>query len=65
MLLPKSESLGVIGIDGEEYPVSTQEQVVELSAHNRELVGRKVPQGFDSLELTPMAMPIPPLIVLC
>ena len=61
-LLPKSESLGVIGIDGNEYPIPTQEQVVELFAYNRELVGRKVPQGFDCLELTPMAMPIPLLI---
>jgi hypothetical protein len=56
-LLPKSESTGVIGIDGKEYPIPTREQVVELFAHNRELVGRKVPQGFDRLELTPMAMP--------
>jgi len=52
----------VIGIDGKEYPLPTQEQVVELFAHNRELVGRKVPQGFDRLELTPMAMPTPLLI---
>jgi hypothetical protein len=37
-LLPKSESIGVIGIDGKEYPIPTQEQVVELFAHNRELV---------------------------
>ena len=61
-LLPKSESIGVIGIDGKEYPVPTPEQVVELFAHNRELVGKKVPQGFDCLELSPMAMPIPLLI---
>jgi hypothetical protein len=61
-LLPKSDKLGVIGIDGKEYPVPTQEQVVELFNHNRELVGRKVPQGFDRLELTAMAMPTPLLI---
>ena len=61
-LLPRSENLGVIGIDGKDYPVPTQEQVVELFANNRELVGRKVPQGFDRLELTPMAMPTPFLI---
>jgi len=61
-LLPKSENIGVIGIDGKEYPIPTREQVVELFDHNRELVGRKVPQGFDRLELTPMAMPTPLLI---
>ena len=26
-LLPKSESMGVIGIDGKAYPIPTQEQV--------------------------------------
>ena len=60
-VLPKSESVGVIGVDGEEYPMPTQEQVVELFAYNRELVGRKVPEGFDCLELTPMAMATPAL----
>src|SRR6266566_7501080 len=60
--LPKSENIGVIGIDGKEYPIPTQEQVVTLFAYNRELVGRKVPQGFDRLELTPMAMPTPLLL---
>ncbi len=60
--LPQSASLGVIGIDGKEYPIPTQEQVVELFAHNRALVGRKVPQGFDRLELTPLAMSTPLLI---
>jgi hypothetical protein len=61
-LLPKLESIGVIGVDGREYPVPTQEQVVEMFAHNKELVGRKIPQGFDRLEITPIAMPIPLLI---
>ena len=34
-LLPKSESIGVTGIDGKEYPIPAQEQVVELFNHNR------------------------------
>jgi hypothetical protein len=61
-VLPKSETLGVFGIDGKEYPLPTHKQVAELFYYNRELVGRKVPQGFDRLELTPMAMPTPLLI---
>jgi hypothetical protein len=60
--LPKSKSLGVIGIDGKEYPVPTQQQVTELFTHNREIVRRKVLQGFDCLELTPIAMPLQLLI---
>ena len=61
-LLLKSECMGVVGIDGKEYPIPTQEQVTELFAYNRELVARKVPQGFDRLELTPMATPTPLLL---
>ncbi|MGA2112904.1 MAG: hypothetical protein ABSG98_12280 [Anaerolineales bacterium] len=57
-LLPKSESTGVIGLDGNECPLPTQEQVAELFSHPGELVGAKVAQGFDGLELTPLATPI-------
>jgi hypothetical protein len=55
--LPRSESMGVFGMDGREYPMPTREQVVELFDNDRELVDGKVPQGFDLLEMTPMAMP--------
>jgi hypothetical protein len=58
-LLPRAENLGVIGIDKKEYPVPTQEQVTELFAHDKQLVNQKALQGFDRLELTPMAMPLP------
>jgi hypothetical protein len=57
-LLPKSGRPGVIGIEANEYPMPTQDQVAELFAQNRELVERKTRQGFVRLELTPMAMPI-------
>lgn len=63
-LLPQSGKFGVIGIDGKEYPVPTQEQVAEIFANNRKILRIKVPQGFDSLELTPMAMPVPHLLEL-
>ncbi len=56
--LPRARKPGVIGIDGAEYPIPTQEQVGELFTHTTELISRKVPQGFDRLELTPLAMPI-------
>jgi len=61
-LLPRSKKLGVIGIDGKEYPVPTQEQINEVFARNKELVDRKTRQGFTQLQLTPIAMPIPQLI---
>lgn len=61
-LLPESGSMGVTGKDGNGYPLPTREQVAGLFDHNRELVERKVPQGFDRLELIPMAISVPLLI---
>ena len=61
-LLPRSENLGVIGIDGKEYPVPTQEQLQEVFTRNKELVYRKMRQGFTRLQLTPIAMPASQLI---
>jgi hypothetical protein len=61
-LLPRSGSLGVTGIDGREYSVPTQEQLQEVFTRNKELVDRKMRQGFTQLQLTPIAMPTPKLI---
>jgi hypothetical protein len=61
-LLPQSENLGVIGIDGKDYPVPTQEQLQEVFTRNKELVDRKMRQGFTQLQLTPIAMPTSQLI---
>ncbi len=60
--LTRAKSPGVIGVDGKGYPVPTLEQVRESFAHNRELIGRKMRQGFAQLQLTPMAMPVPRLV---
>lgn len=56
-LLPRSGSPGVIGIDGKEYPVPTGKQLQEVFVRNKELVDRKIRQGFTQLQLTPIAMP--------
>lgn len=61
-LLPRSENYGVIGIDDKEYPVPTQEQLQEVFTPNKELVDRKMRQGFTQLQLTPIAMPTSQLI---
>ncbi|MCX6682403.1 MAG: hypothetical protein NTY71_05395 [Methanoregula sp.] len=60
--LLRSENSGVIGIDGKEYPVPTQEQLQEVFTRNKELVDRKMRQGFTRLQLTPIAMPVSQLI---
>jgi hypothetical protein len=61
-ILPDSERLGVIGFDGREYPVPTQEEVKDVISRNNELVKTKEAQGFTRLQITPMAAPIPILI---
>jgi len=61
-LLPESKNSGMTGIDGKEYPAPTQEQLRKVFSRNKELVDRKMRQGFTRLQLTPMAMPIPVLI---
>lgn len=58
MSLPESTIFGVIGADGKAYPVPNLEQVMMLFDWNRELVERKSWQGFNQLQLTPMAMPL-------
>ena len=60
--LSVSQEKGVIGSDGLEYPLPTREQVTDLFADNRELVTAKIPQGFDRLEMTPLAMSTPNLM---
>jgi len=61
-LLPHSETYGVIGIDGKEYPAPTKEQLQGVFARNKELVEWKMRQGFTQLQLTPIAMPTSQLI---
>lgn len=56
-ILPKSKSSGVLGLDGNEYPLPTQEKVVKLFSKNKKLIDLKVQQGFKTLQLTPIAIP--------
>jgi hypothetical protein len=53
--LPRSEKLGVIGINGQEYPAPTQEQLQEVFSSNHELIAWKNQQGFTQLQVTPIA----------
>jgi hypothetical protein len=61
-ILPESERLGVVGIDGKEYPAPTWAEVQEVFENNQELAETKRAQGFTRLQLTPLAVPIPVLI---
>lgn len=61
-ILPVSEKLGVIGVDGKEYPVPTEAEVKEIFDRNHQLIETKKRQGFTRLQLTPLATPISLLI---
>ena len=56
------ERLGVVGVDGNEYPVPTLEQVRAVFEANRELVDWKAHQGFSQLQMTPIAIPVSELM---
>jgi hypothetical protein len=60
--LPCTKRNGVIGVDGIAYPIPTLNQMAELFEQNKTLIDRKISQGFDRLQLTPIAMPLPRLI---
>ncbi len=57
-LLPREESLGVIGLDGEEYALPTPQEVTHLFDRNKNLVEEKMRQGFTRLQLVPFATPL-------
>lgn len=61
-ILHRSGDFGVIGIKGEVYPVPTHEELRRVFSRNRELVNKKLRQGFTQLQLTPIGMPVPRLI---
>lgn len=60
--LPRSKTYGVTGVDGQEYPAPTLEQLRQVFSRRKELVERKTRQGFTQLQLTPIAMPCPQLM---
>ena len=57
-LLLKHEALGVIGIDGKEYPIPEYEKISEVMEANKEILQPKIEQGFTKLQLTPISAPI-------
>lgn len=61
-ILPESEDLGVIGIDGKEYPRPEWQQVADALKKNKQLVERKRQQGFTKLQITPLAVPIQTIV---
>lgn len=57
-----TKEFGVIGFDGEVYPVPTLDQVSEILMHNSMKLSYKMDEGFTRLLLTPMAISVLRLI---
>jgi hypothetical protein len=62
-ILPDSQELGIIGIDGKGYPIPTYEQILErITTEKVELLTKKFEQGFTQLLLVPFGMALDILI---
>ena len=62
-ILPESQDIGVVGIDGKEYPIPTYQDILaRITSEKMELLERKLAQGFSKLQLIPLAMPLDILI---
>jgi len=51
-ILPDQEHLGILGINGEPYPIPEYRDVLE-SLNKHEFIKNKIHQGFTELQLTP------------
>ncbi len=60
--LLSSDELGIVGFDGQEYPLPTLEVVQDAIRGNREFFETKLKQGFSELEIVPFALPLSRLI---
>ena len=63
--LPQKQDMGLIGIDGKEYPIPKYDQILaslDSNSERRELLERKHEQGFEKLLLVPIGMTLEVLI---
>jgi hypothetical protein len=62
-ILPESQELGIVGIDGKPYPVPKYEEVLQrITPEKIELFTKKFEQGFTQLLLVPFGMALDTLI---
>lgn len=54
--------LGIKGIDGQEYPLPSYQEVSKRMVEKKEVLGTKVDQGFVKLLLVPFGMPLDKLV---
>jgi len=61
-ILPETGEMGVLGIDGKEYPIPTPETIEAEIKKNQEKYETKINQGFTQILLVPFASPLDRLI---
>jgi hypothetical protein len=54
-IFPDLKQLGIRGIDGKEYPVPKPAEITKMLEENKEMVLKKMEQGFTKLVLEPFA----------
>ena len=54
----ESDTRGVRGVDGKEYPVPETEEIQRKLEEKREMIEKKLEQGFTELLLVPFGMPL-------
>ena len=55
-------SLGIRGIDGQEFPLPSYQEVSKRMVEKKEVLGTKIDQGFVKLLLVPFGMPLDKLV---
>lgn len=62
-ILPEAKDIGVIGIDGKEYPIPKYDEILsKITPETMEFLEKKTEQGFSNLLLVPMAISLDTLI---
>lgn len=56
--LADADEIGIVGIDGKEYPLPTKEMIAAEIRGNEEKYRTKIEQGFTQFLLVPFAMPL-------
>ena len=61
-ILPEAKDIGIVAIDGKEYPMPEQEDIERIFRENKEVFKKKMEQGFTEMEIVPFGLPLERLI---
>lgn len=61
-ILPDAKDIGIVGINGKEYPLPEMEEIQEEIRKNKEMFEVKMKQGFTNLNIVPFGSPLEKLI---